>query len=162
MDYLFELLIGATPLLGGFVLGALAVKYLRPPDGREPLKNDLDLVDRLPVEQTERRIELQRSIDLRVDDLIVGVHRDRAMRAAALAYRGNVRDVVMFVSTLLFSYIWWHADHSKAEWLPAFVVLILFAFLAFGYATRGAVRAVAAYFRTQRDTRVAAGEGAAR
>lgn len=157
MDYVAELLIGATPLLGGIVLGVLGMKFLKPPDGREPIKGDLDLVDRLPDEQTERRAELQRSIDLRVDDLIAAVHRDRAMHAAEVSYRGNWRDVILFLAAALFTYIWWGADHSRADWLPTFGALVVLLVLALGNAARGVVRAVATYLRTQRDVHHAAG-----
>lgn len=156
MDYVAELLIGAAPLLGGIVLGILGMKFIKPPDGRAPIKDDLDLLDRLPADQAERRAELQRSVDLRVDDLVAAVHRDRAMRAAEVAFRGSWRDVVLFVAAALFTHIWWAADHSRPDWAPTFAALMVLTVLALGYASRGAVRATAAFLRAQRESNIAA------
>lgn len=145
MDDLFQLLIGAAPVFGGLVLGVLAAYYLKPPDVRGSIKDDLDLLDRLPPEQTERRAELQRSVDLRVDDLIMGVDRSRAMRDAALSFRGHWRDLVVFVATVLFTYIWWDVSHDRSDWLPTFMVLIALSVLTFVLAVRGALRAMGTY-----------------
>jgi hypothetical protein len=58
MDDLIQLLIGAAPVLGGLVLGVVVMSFLKRPDVRGPVKDDLDLLDRLPAEQTRRRAEL--------------------------------------------------------------------------------------------------------
>jgi hypothetical protein len=151
MDDLVQVLIGVTPVLGGLVLGIFAANYVKGPDVRGSVKDDLDLLDRLPAGQTQRRAELQRSIDLRIDALIAGVDRSRALREAAISYRGNWRDVVVFVSTVLFTYIWWYVDHSRSNWLPMFMVLIFLSVLALVYAASGVIRAVTTYRRSRRN-----------
>ncbi len=157
MDDLIQLLIGAAPVLGGLVLGVVAVNLVKGPDVRGPVKDDLDLLDRLPAEQTQRRAELQRSIDLRVDNLIAGVDRDDAIRDGAISYADGWRDALLFIFAVLFTYIWWSVDHSRSDWLTMFLVLIVLSVLAFVYAARGALRAVGAYRRSRRNVRRSAG-----
>ena len=66
----------------------------------------------------------------------------RFARGSALAYRGNWRDVVLFVCVVLFAVIWWNVPHSKTNWLPTFIVLILVAAITAGYAMRGMIRSL--------------------
>jgi hypothetical protein len=56
------------------------------PDFRALIKQDQDLLSRMPVEQTARRAELQRSIDVRIDDLISATDRSRAYRALRVCF----------------------------------------------------------------------------
>lgn len=128
--------LNSAPVLGGVML-ALAAGQFRGPDYRSLIKQDMDLLERLPPEATERRAELQRTIDARIDDLIQASDRGQAMRKAATSYQGNWRDLVLFVCAVLFAIVWWNVNHSRANWLPTFVVLILLAMVAAGYAARG-------------------------
>src|ERR1700754_366480 len=91
-----QIALNSAPVFGGLML-ALAAGQFRGPDYRELIKQDMDLLDRLPPEATERRAELQRTIDARIDDLVDGADRSLALRRAALSYRGNWRDVVLFL-----------------------------------------------------------------
>jgi membrane protein DedA with SNARE-associated domain len=136
MPAVADLAVGIAPIAGGMALGA-AAGYLRGPDIRRAIKQDLELLKELPPEQVERRAELQRSIDTRIDDLIAAVNRYRPLRRAAGAYRGSLRDVLLFFCAILFTGVWWSADHHKSNWLPMFVVLILVCVLTAGYALRG-------------------------
>lgn len=147
MPGLMELAVGSAPLLGGVLLGS-AAGSLKGPDVRADIKADLDLLDRIPVEQTERRARLQRSIDDRVDDLVAGAEQRRMLRSALVGYQGNWRDIVLFVCTLLFTFIWWHVQHSRPDWLVLFIALIVLSVLTGAYALRGLLRAVLA--RTRR------------
>jgi hypothetical protein len=157
MDDLMQMLIGAAPVLGGLVLGVVAAYFLKGPDLRGPVKDDLDLLDRLPAEETQRRAELQRSIDLRVDDLIEGVDRDHAMLEGANSYRGGWRDIVLFIFAVLFTYIWWSVDHSRSDWLTMFFVLIVLSVLVFVYAARGTLTAVRTYLNSRPNVQRSAG-----
>ena len=112
------------------------------------------LLKELPSEQVERRAELQRSIDSRIDDLIAAVDRYRPLRRAVGTYRGSLRDVLLFICAILFTGIWWSADHHKSNWLPMFVVLILVCVLTAGYALRGVHNSIANVIR--RDDRPSA------
>lgn len=142
MPTLLSMALGAAPVFGGVLLTA-AAGQLKGPDLRGLIKADLDLLDRIPAEQTKRRAELQRTIGERIDDLVAGSDRSRALRTAALSYQGNWRDVVLFVCSVLFTYVWWHVNHERGNWLPMFVVLILACVMTAVYALRGTLRAAA-------------------
>lgn len=141
MPTLLSMALGAAPVFGGALVTAAAGRF-RGPDLRGLIKQDLDLLDRIPPEQTERRAGLQRTVDERIDDLVAASDRNRAFRAAALSYQGNWRDLVLFVCSLLFTYVWWHVSHERGNWLPMFVVLILACVMTAGYALRGTLRSL--------------------
>jgi hypothetical protein len=44
------------------------------------------------------------------------------------------RDALLFLCVVLFGFIWWHVPHSKTNWLPTFIVLILLAVVTAAYA----------------------------
>jgi hypothetical protein len=134
---------GGAPIFGGALL-AIAAGQFKGPNYREQLKLDMDLLDRLPPEATTRRTELQRSIDIRIDDLIEAGFRGRAMRKAAESYEGNWRDVILLICVLLFTYIWWDTSHSRSNWLVMFILLIVLAVITAVYALRGVLRAAGA------------------
>jgi hypothetical protein len=116
--------LGTAPIVGGALLGVAAGQF-KGPDFRALIKQDQDLLERIPVEQTARRAELQRIIDVRIDDLINATDQSRSLREAASAYKGNWRDVVLVLCIVLFAVIWWNVPHSRTNWLPTFIVLIL-------------------------------------
>jgi hypothetical protein len=141
MPGIADIALGAAPIAGGALLG-IAAGNLRGPDYRGMIKQDLDLLERLPPEQAERRANLQRSINQRIDDLIATTEKGRSLREAALSYRGNWRDIVVFLCAILFTIVWWNVSHSRTNWLPTFVVMILLSIAAAIYAARGVVRAL--------------------
>lgn len=141
-----QLALNAAPVFGGAMLVAAAGQF-RGPDYREMIKQDMDLLDRLPPEATARRAELQRSIDARIDDLIDASDKARALRRAATSYHGNWRDIVLLLCVVLFAVVWWNVNHSRANWLLTFIVLILLAIVAAGYAMRGVLGAVSSLLR---------------
>jgi hypothetical protein len=139
-----QIALNSAPVFGGLML-ALAAGQFRGPDYRELIKQDMDLLDRLPPEAAERRAELQRTIDGRIDDLVESADRGRAMRRAALSYRGNWRDVVLFLCMLLFTIIWWDVSHSRSNWLPMFILLIVLSVVTAAYTARGVLRAAGSF-----------------
>ena len=70
---------GAAPVVGGALFGA-AVGQFRGPDLREGIKQDLELLEQMPEIEAARREALRRSIDDRIDELIVA--KDKARPAA--------------------------------------------------------------------------------
>ncbi|MGZ4512145.1 MAG: hypothetical protein ACXVX4_12570, partial [Mycobacterium sp.] len=46
------------------------------------------------------------------------------------------RDVVLLVCVVLFTIIWWDVDHSRSNWLPMFVLLIILTIVTAAYAFR--------------------------
>jgi ABC-type antimicrobial peptide transport system permease subunit len=141
MPGIAELALAGAPIAGGALLG-IAAGNLRGPDIRGLIKQDMDLLDRLPPEQVERRAELQRVIDIRVDDLIAAVDKNRSLLEVAQSYRGNWRDIVVFVCAVLFTIVWWNVSHSRSNWLVMFIVMILVSIVAAVYASRGILRAL--------------------
>ena len=141
-----QIALNSAPVFGGAMLGIAAGQF-RGPNYRELIKQDMDLLDRLPPEATKRRAELQRTIDDRIDDLVDVADRNRALRKAALTYRGNWRDLVLLLCVVLFTIIWWDVSHSRGNWLPMFVLLILLSAVAAAYAFRGALRSASSLVR---------------
>ena len=143
-----DLALGIAPIAGGMALGA-AAGYLRGPDVRRAIKQDIELLKELPPEQVERRAELQGCIDSRIDDLIAAVNRYRPLRRAAATYRGGLRDVLLFICAILFTGVWWSVDHHKNNWLPMFVVLVVVSLWTARYAVRGLHNSVANLIRRE-------------
>src|SRR6478752_6786017 len=124
MPGIAELALGAAPIAGGAMLGVIAGN-LKPPDVRGLIAKDMDLLERLPADQPERRARLQASIDQRIDELITAGERSRELRDAALSYRGNWRDIVLFLCAVLFTIVWWNVSHARTNWLVMFIAMIL-------------------------------------
>ena len=128
----------------------MAAGNLKGPDVRGLIIKDMDLLERIPAEQVERRAELQRVINIRIDDLIAAVDKNRELRELAASYEGNWRDIVVFVCAILFTVVWWNVEpQSRANWLLMFIVLIVLSVLAGVYAARGIVRGVRTFLRAR-------------
>jgi hypothetical protein len=136
MPGLAAIALGSAPVFGGALLAAAAGQFVTS-DFRAGIKEDMDLLERLPEDETDRRDALQRSIANRIDDLVVANEKRRQLRSAAIVYQGNWRDMVLFLCTVLFAVVWWDVDHTRKSWLPLFVVLIVAAVLTAAYALRG-------------------------
>ncbi|OMC06250.1 hypothetical protein [Mycolicibacterium fortuitum] len=150
MPGIAELALGAAPIAGGAMLGVIAGN-LKPPDIRGMITKDLDLLDRLPAEDVERKARLKASIDERIDGLIDASDRSREIREAAMSYRGNWRDIVVFICALLFTFIWWNVSHSRANWLVMFIAMIIVSIAAGIYAGRGIARAINTFLHRNDD-----------
>ncbi|MBB2990142.1 ABC-type antimicrobial peptide transport system permease subunit [Mycolicibacterium iranicum] len=150
MPGIAELALAGAPIAGGALLG-LAAGNLRTPDIRASIAADMDLLERIPQDQVHRRAELQRVIDLRIDGVIAAVDKNREMRELAASYQGNWRDIVVFICAILFTVIWWNVEHSRANWLLMFVVLIVLSLLAGVYAARGVARALTSVLHSRRS-----------
>jgi hypothetical protein len=143
------LAMGAAPVLGGALFGA-AVGQFRGPDLRAGIKQDLELLEQLPEAEVARRESLRRSINERIDELVVANDKARRLRDAAASYEGNWRDIVLFLCTVLFSIVWWSVDHHRDSWLPVFITTIVASVVAAGYALRGVRRVVSVHRRADR------------
>ncbi len=137
---------GAAPVVGGALFGA-ALGQLRGPDLRVGIKQDLELLAQMPESEAARREALRRSINDRIDELIVANDTARQLRATASSYQGNWRDIVLFLCTVLFSIVWWSVNHDRQSWLPVFIATIVASVVAAFYTFRGLRRSV---FRMRR------------
>ena len=149
MPGMAEFALAGAPIAGGALLG-LAAGNLRPPDVRDAIARDLDLMERLPADQAERRAELQRIIDMRIDGLIAATDKSRELRELAMSYQGNWRDIVVFICAILFTIIWWHVEHTRSNWLLMFILLLVLTVIVGIYAARGVMRAVASFLARRR------------
>lgn len=136
-----DIALGAAPIAGGALLGA-AAGSIKGPDYRGLIKQDLDLLDRIPPDRVELRAALQKSIDERIADLIVTTEKTRELREVAASYKGNWRDIVVFIAAILFTVVWWNIPHSRSNWLVMFIVMIAVSVIAGVYAGRGLTRAI--------------------
>jgi ABC-type antimicrobial peptide transport system permease subunit len=149
MPGMAELAMAGAPIAGGALLG-LAAGNLRAPDMRALIRQDMELLEKIPLDEVERRADLQRVINLRIDDLIAAVDKNREIRELATSYQGNWRDIVVFVCTVLFAIIWWNVSHTRSNWLLMFIVMIVLSLIAGVYAARGILRAFATYAQSRR------------
>lgn len=152
MPGIAELALGAAPIAGGALLG-MAAGTFKGPDVRGAIKADMDLLDRIPPDQVQRRAELQRVIDARIDDIVASVDKNREIRTLAASYSGNWRDIVVFVCTVLFAIVWWNVSHARSNWLVMFILLIILSVLAAIYAARGIFRGLATFRHSRRGAR---------
>ena len=136
-----DMALGAAPIAGGAMLGALA-GTVKGPDFRAMIKSDIELLDSLPEESVELRAELKRTIDERVYELIATIDRNRQLRLTATSYKGNWRDIVVFICALLFTLVWWNVPHSRSNWLITFIVLVILSVVIGVYAARGIVELI--------------------
>lgn len=150
MPGIAELALGAAPIAGGALLGAVAGN-IKGPDFRGMIVKDMDLLDRIPDDQPELKARLKVSIDQRIDDLINTTERSRALREAAASYGGNWRDIVVFICAILFTIIWWNVSHSRSNWLVMFIVMIVLSIAAGIYAGRGIARAISRFVHRNHD-----------
>jgi hypothetical protein len=150
MSGIGQLALGAAPIFGGALLG-VAAGQIKGPDVRAAIKADLDLLDRIPGEESGRRAALQGSINQRIDDLVEANRRNRALRAAASSYEGNWRDIVLVLCAVLFTIVWWNVPHSRTNWMFLFVVMIILSVVAALYAFRGLRQSLRALFRRNTD-----------
>jgi hypothetical protein len=141
MPGLAAIALGSAPIVGGALLGVASGQFVGR-DFRTGIKEDMELLERLPEDEESRRAALRRSIADRIDDLVVANEKRRQLRAAAIVYQGNWRDIVLFLCTVLFTVVWWDVDHDRKSWLPLFIVLILASVVTAGYALRGARRSM--------------------
>lgn len=148
MPGIAELAMAGAPIAGGALLG-MAAGTFKGPDIRASIKADMDLLEHIPVEDVARRAELQRVIDLRIDDIIGGIDKNRQIRELATSYEGNWRDITVFICAILFTIVWWNVSHSRSNWMIMFIVLILLSILAGVYAARGIFRGVATYMHSR-------------
>ena len=114
MPGIAELALGAAPIAGGALVGAAAGGF-KGPDVRAMIAKDLDLLDRIPDDQPELKARMKASITERISDLIEGTERTRAMREAAASYRGNWRDIVVFLCAILFTIVWWNVPPQPVQ-----------------------------------------------
>jgi hypothetical protein len=92
------------------------------------------------------RAKLQRSIEIRIADLIAAVDRYRPLQKVA-SYRGDLHDLGQFALVVLITLVWWGVDHHRSSWLPLFIVLMVSSVWTAAFAFRGARRSLGRFLR---------------
>lgn len=141
MPGIADLALGAAPIAGGVLMAAVAGSF-KGPDYRAMLKDDMDLLAKIPPESAELRAALQRTIDERIGDLVDSIDAGRRLRKSAAEYRGDWRDFVVFLCSVLFTVVWWNVDHDRSNWIVMLVFLIVLSVITGLYAARGILRAL--------------------
>ena len=145
--------IGAAPIFGGLLLGSQAGKTTTKVDLRGIIKQELELLERLPQNQVIRRAALERTIENRLDDLIAANEKALALKRKTryVTEASDWRDLVLFLTVVLFTVIAWHADHHTWHWLPIFSAVILMSAVTAFFALRGFVRSIRPALRDDHD-----------
>jgi hypothetical protein len=150
MPGIAELALGAAPIAGGALMAAVAGSF-KGPDYRAMIKDDLELLEKIPAEQTELRAALQRTIDDRIGDLVNTMDKSRQLRQSAADYKGDWRDFVVFLCAVLFTIVWVNVDHARSNWIVMMVFLVLLSVVTGLYAVRGIIRVALRPFRRGRS-----------
>lgn len=141
MPGIADIALGAAPIAGGALLASAAGSF-RGPDVRALITKDMDLLERIPDSDPELKARLKASIDERIRDLIEANEKSRQLRQIAASYEGNWRDLGVFLSAVLFTFVWWHVSHSRTNWLPTFIAMIIVSVIAGIYALRALRRSL--------------------
>jgi hypothetical protein len=120
------LVAGLAPLAGGVLLGGMAGKSgPNVPDIRAIISSDLELLQRIPEDQVAHRAALQRMLEEHVEALIVAQEKSREFQEKTRYFIKHWRDIVLFVTTVLFVVVlWFAADHHRPVWLPLLIATI--------------------------------------
>ena len=134
---------GAAPLAGGVLLGGMAGKSgPNVPDLRAVIISELELLQRIPEDEVARRAAFKRMIGEHVDALLVAQEKSREFKRKTRYFTEHWRDIVVFVTTLLFVVIIWHADHHRPVWLPLLIATIVMSVVTAISVVRGFLRSV--------------------
>jgi hypothetical protein len=146
------LALGAAPLAGGVLLGGMAGRSQpNVPDLRAVITSELELLRLIPEDQVARRVALKHMIGEHIDDLLLSQEKSREFQSKTRYFteRGNWRDIVLFVTTVLFAVVIAHADHHRPVWLPLLIATIVMCVVTGIYVLRGFLRSVRAYGEDQ-------------
>ena len=137
------LVTGAAPLAGGVLLGGMAgTSGPSVPDLRAVIFSDLELLQRIPEAEVARRAELKRMLGEHVEALLVAQEKSREFRRKTRYFTEHWRDIVLFVTTLLFVVVICYADHHRPVWLPLLIATIVMSVVTGISVVRGFLRSV--------------------
>src|SRR3984893_996397 len=134
------LALGAAPLAGGVLLGGMAGKSQpNVPDLRAVIRWEMELLQLIPDDQVARRAALKQMIGEHIDDLLLAPEKSREFQSKTRYFtdRGHWRDIVLFVTTVLFAVVIGNADHHRPIWLPLLIATIVMYAVTGTYILRG-------------------------
>jgi ABC-type xylose transport system permease subunit len=135
--------LGAAPLAGGLLVGGMAgAGGPSAPDLRASINSEMDLLQRIPEDQVTRRAALEQVIAQHIDALVVAIEKSRQLQRRTSYLTENWRDLVLVLTSVLFTVVAWHADHHRPVWLPIIIAAILMSVVTALYVLRGFLRHV--------------------
>jgi hypothetical protein len=135
--------LGAAPLAGGLLVGGMAgTGGPSAPDLRASINSEMDLLQRIPEDQVTRRAALEQVIAQHIDALVVAIEKSRQLQRRTSYLTENWRDLVLVLTSVLFTVVAWHADHHRPVWLPIIIAAILMSVVTALYVLRGFLRHV--------------------
>jgi hypothetical protein len=135
--------LGAAPLAGGLLVGGMAgTGGPSAPDLRASINSEMDLLQRIPEDQVTRRGALEQVIAQHIDALVVAIEKSRQLQRRTSYLTENWRDLVLVLTSVLFTVVAWHADHHRPVWLPIIIAAILMSVVTALYVLRGFLRHV--------------------
>jgi ABC-type xylose transport system permease subunit len=102
----------------------------------------MDLLQRIPEDQVTRRAALEQVIAQHIDALVVAIEKSRQLQRRTSYLTENWRDLVLVLTSVLFTVVAWHADHHRPVWLPIIIAAILMSVVTALYVLRGFLRHV--------------------
>jgi hypothetical protein len=137
------LVTGVAPLAGGVLLGGMAGRTgPSVPDLRAFIISELDLLQRIPEDEVAHRAALKRMIGEHVEALLVAQEKSRGFKRRTRYFTEHWRDIVVFVTTVLFVVVIWYADHHRPVWLPLLIATIVMSAVTAISVLRGFLRSI--------------------
>jgi hypothetical protein len=134
---------GVAPLAGGVLLGGMTGKSgPSVADLRAVIISELDLLQRIPEDEVVRRAEFKRMIAEHVEALLVAQEKSQEFKRRTRYFTEHWRDIVLFVTTLLFLVVIWYFDHHRPIWLPLLIATIVMSVVTATSVVRGFLRSV--------------------
>ena len=132
-----------APLAGGVLLGGMTGKSgPSVADLRAVIISELDLLQRIPADEVVRRAEFKRMIEGHVEALLVAQEKSREFKRRTKYFTEHWRDIVLFVTTLLFLVVIWYGDHHRPIWLPLLIATIVMSVVTATSVVRGFLSSV--------------------
>src|SRR3954471_23503936 len=132
-----------APLAGGVLLGGMTGKSgPSVADLRAVIISELDLLQRIPEDEVVRRAEFKRMIAAHVEALLVAQEKSQEFKRRTRYFTEHWRDIVLFVTTLLFLVVIWYFDHHRPIWLPLLIATIVMSVVTATSVVRGFLRSV--------------------
>jgi hypothetical protein len=104
----------------------------------------LELLQLIPEDQVARRVALKQMIGDHIDDLLLAQEKSREFQRKTRYFtdRGHWRDIVLFVTTVLFAVVIGLGNHHRPVWLPLLVATIVMSVVTGIDVVRGFLRSV--------------------